>query len=126
MSNSSDWFNELTPDSGFGKAFLDFIESEENKNKIINVDKVKIFLESAKNIKNYFEQHSSMCKVEMMKVDKVLNIGQVSVQFEHLSLINSSDLRELARDASYIEFTVTSNNMPEIIFGFRDFMKELK
>lgn len=126
MSDTFDWFDELTPEHGFGKAFLEYIKSEESKDKIVNPEKLKEFLESAKNIKKYFKQNTTMFKFNIPEVNKSLNLGQITVEFEHLNLVDSADLRKLADKASYIEFTIKENNMPEIIFGFRDFMKELK
>lgn len=120
------WFDGLTPDEGFGKMFLEYLEREESKNRMVNVEKMKTFIKSAAKIKKYFENNANVIECDISPANSGTDIGYISIVFSVLDIKNCKEFVELTEGVSYVEFLVRENNTPEIIFGFRDMMQEVK
>lgn len=126
IEDADRWLDEITSNECFNKAYLEYIKEESNKPKAINPIKFKIFVESAAIIKEYFKKNSNgKFKMNINLTDITGTIGNVIVYFENVNIVNGEDLKELAKNFSYVELAVTDDNNPSIEFGFRGLMNEL-
>lgn len=120
----NDWVNELPDDIKSG--FLRYFENEKNKNRMIDVDKLKSFIDSANKIKSYFSENS----VNGFKFDIKLNpessdIGRVVINFNSACLDSGFDVKDLSDNFSYIEVALMNDNEIQLEFGMRNLLKEM-
>lgn len=120
----NDWVNELPDDIKSG--FLRYFENEKNKNRMIDVDKLKSFIDSANKIKSYFSENS----VNRFKFDIKLNpessdIGRVVINFNSACLDSGFDVKDLSDNFSYIEVALMNDNEIQLEFGMRNLLKEM-
>lgn len=120
----NDWVDELPDDIKSG--FLRYFENEKNKNRMIDVDKLKSFIDSANKIKSYFSENS----VDGFRFDMKLNpehsnIGRVIVNFDKAYLDTGFDIKDLSDNFSYIEVALMNDNKVQIEFGMRNLLIEM-
>lgn len=120
----NDWVNELPDDIKSG--FLRYFENEKNKNRMIDIDKLKSFINSANKIKSYFSENS----VNGFKFDIKLNpessdIGRVVINFNSACLDSGFDVKDLSDNFSYIEVALMNDNEIQLEFGMRNLLKEM-
>lgn len=120
----NDWVDELPDDIKSG--FLRYFENEKNKNRMIDVDKLKSFIDSANKIKSYFSENS----VDGFRFDMKLNpersnIGRVIVNFDKAYLDTGFDIKDLSDNFSYIEVALMNDNKVQIEFGMRNLFIEM-
>ncbi|MDO5150266.1 MAG: hypothetical protein Q4D76_12865 [Oscillospiraceae bacterium] len=120
----NDWIDELPDDIKSG--FLKYFENEKNKNRMVDVNKLKSFIDSANKIKSYFSENS----VDGFKFDIKLNpkcsdIGRVIVSFNAAHLDTMVDIKDLSDNFSYIEVALMNDNKVQLEFGMRNLLKEV-
>lgn len=120
----NDWVDELPDDIKSG--FLKYFEGEKNKSRIIDVNKLKSFIDSANKIKSYFSENS----VDGFKFDIKLNpecsnIGRAIVSFNAAHLDTMFGIKDLSNNFSYIEVALMNDNKVQLEFGMRNLFKEM-
>ena len=120
----NDWIDELPDDIKSG--FLKYFENEKNKNRMIDVTRLKAFIDSADKIKSYFSENS----IDAFKFDIIFNpehsdIGKVIVNFDKAHFDKGIDIRYLSDNFSYIEIALTNDNKIQLEFGMRNLLKEM-
>lgn len=121
-----EWLLSLTPESGLGKAFVDYYNNESKKNRILNISVAKKMISTFERVKEYFnDSNCKNFKIEVNPFDDTRCIGVITIVFEELNLSNGNDFKELVQGSSYVELIIDGVN-PRIDIGFRNITDELK
>lgn len=120
----NDWIDELPDDIKSG--FLKYFENEKNKNRMVDVTRLKAFIDSADKIKSYFSENS----IDGFKFDIIFDpehsdIGKVIVNFDNAHFDKGIDIIYLSDNFSYIEIALTNDNKIQLEFGIRNLLKEM-
>ena len=121
---SADWFDVLLSDERFCKAFNDYLNQKQKKNRIINLNVFKKYMYTYNVIKKYLETNfHDKYSITAEPNSKYRDIGTITIRFDTAHFKCGSDFRKLMKYASSVEFCVSDKNIPEIVVSFSEITK---